>query len=142
MTLTLNTLDSSEMFQDAAELEACSADVYSRGVTACALLRPRTAERLAAALAELSAGGYHVVVRGGGMSYTGGYLPVRERTVILDTSELDAIVEINADDMYITVEAGVTWRLPLPQLAPARWPRCGRRSLVHADRQQGVHRWQ
>ncbi len=118
MTLTLNSLDSTEIFQDPANLEACSADVYSRGVTACALLRPRTAERCAAALAELSLAGYHIIARGGGMSYTGGYLPVRERTVMLDTSALDAIVEINADDMYITVEAGVTWKRIYEALQP------------------------
>lgn len=118
MTLTLNSLDSAEIFQDPTTLEACSADVYSRGITACALVRPRTAERCAAALAEFTAAGYHMVVRGGGMSYTGGYVPVRERTVVLDTSALDSIVEINATDMYITVEAGVTWKQIYEALQP------------------------
>ena len=118
MTLTLNSLDSAEIFPDPTTLEACSADVYSRGITACALVRPRTAERCAAALAELTAAGYHMVVRGGGMSYTGGYVPVRERTVVLDTSALDSIVEINATDMYITVEAGVTWKQIYEALQP------------------------
>ena len=118
MTLTLNSLDPSEILQDPSTLEACSADVYSRGVTACALVRPRDAARCAAALAELTAAGYHIVVRGGGMSYTGGYVPVRERTVMLDTSALDAIVEINAADMYITVEAGVTWKRIYEALQP------------------------
>ena len=118
MTLTLTSLDSAEIFADPTTLEACSADVYSRGITACALVRPRSAERCAAALAELTAAGYHMVVRGGGMSYTGGYVPVRDRTVMLDTSALDAIVEINAADMYITVEAGVTWKRIYEALQP------------------------
>lgn len=118
MTLTLNALDTAEILQDAATLEACSADVYGRGLTPVALVRPSTAERCAAALAELTAAGYHIVARGGGMSYTGGYVPSRERTVMLDTSSLDAIIEINANDMYITVEAGVTWKRIYDALQP------------------------
>lgn len=118
MTLTLNCLDPSEILQDQAILEACSADVYARGLTAYALVRPRSAARCAAAIAELTAARHPIVVRGGGMSYTGGYVPVRERTVMLDTSALDTIVEINAADMYITVEVGVTWKRIYEALRP------------------------
>jgi FAD/FMN-containing dehydrogenase len=45
-----------------------------------------------------------------GLTYVGGYTPVREATVVIDTSSLNRIVEIAPDDMYITVEAGVTWK--------------------------------
>ena len=36
-------------------------------------------------------------------------MPDRESSVIVDTSDLNRIVEINRDDMYVTVESGVTW---------------------------------
>ena len=49
-----------------------------------------------------------MVVRGGGASYTDGYLPTRPNTVLFDMSRLNGI-EVNATDMYVTVEAGVTW---------------------------------
>ena len=49
-----------------------------------------------------------MVVRGGGASYTDGYLPTRPNTVLFDVSRLDRI-EVNAQDMYVTVEPGVTW---------------------------------
>jgi len=48
-------------------------------------------------------------VRGGGASYTDGYLPRDDGQVLLDLSQLNRIVEINEQDAYVTVEAGVTW---------------------------------
>ena len=55
---------------------------------------------------------------GGGMSYTGGYLPERARTVVVDLVRLDRIIEISAEDLYITVEAGVTWKRIYEALQP------------------------
>ncbi len=54
--------------------------------------------------------GFAVIARGGGLSYSAGYLPVGARSVILDMSRLTRIVEINETDMYVTVETGCTWR--------------------------------
>ncbi|MEZ5565053.1 MAG: FAD-binding oxidoreductase [Gammaproteobacteria bacterium] len=48
------------------------------------------------------------VVRGGGASYTDGYLPIRQGTLTLDMSRLTHI-EISETDLYVTVEPGVTW---------------------------------
>ena len=36
-------------------------------------------------------------------------LPSTSRSILVDTSRLDRILEINEEDMYITVEPGVTW---------------------------------
>ena len=47
--------------------------------------------------------------RGAGLSYSAGYIPTNDRTVIVDTTGMNRIVELNAEDRYITVEAGVTW---------------------------------
>ena len=44
--------------------------------------------------------------RGGGASYTDGYLPVRDNTISIDTSRLKQI-SINEQDMYVTAEVGV-----------------------------------
>ncbi len=92
------------------EREAYSADVYGTGATCRAVLRPRTPEALAAAVKLASEAGYDICPRGGGMSYTGGYTPLREQSVVIDVGALDRIVAIEPDDMYITVEAGVTWK--------------------------------
>jgi hypothetical protein len=47
--------------------------------------------------------------RGGGASYTDGYLPTRARSIVVDLGRLDRVVEINEADAYVTVEGGVTW---------------------------------
>jgi FAD/FMN-containing dehydrogenase len=87
-----------------------ASDIYSQGTPAELVLRPRSVEALAQAVGICTRRGRSVIARGGGLSYTSGYLPVRERSVIVDMLHLDRIVEINADDMYVTVEAGCSWK--------------------------------
>jgi len=84
-------------------------DVYSQGEPLLAVLRPGTIEQLAPAIAELTGAGVSILARGGGMSYTEGYLATRQPSVLVDTSGLDRIIEINVQDAYVVVEAGVTW---------------------------------
>jgi FAD/FMN-containing dehydrogenase len=97
---------------------AVSADVYSAGSLCAAILRPADRHALAAAVKLLGEAGYALIPRGGGLTYTGGYTPPHERCVIVDTSRLDRIVELSAEDMFITVEAGVTWQRIYEALAP------------------------
>lgn len=95
---------------DATELDYFATDVYAQGQPLLAVLRPDSASQLAAAVAELTAAGVALIARGGGMSYTGGYLATRQPTVLVDTSSLNQVVEINVEDAYVVVEAGVTWQ--------------------------------
>ena len=106
------------VIRDKTERELMSSDVYSRGVTAALVLRPRDRGTVPVCLGQITAAGFAVVPRGGGMSYTSGYTPVREDTVLIDMSGLNRIVEISADDMTITVEAGVTWQQIYEALQP------------------------
>lgn len=86
-----------------------STDVYRQAdVLAVAVVRPGTVEELQEVVRLCMHHRAPVVVRGGGASYTDGYLPVRPGTVCIDTSRLTRI-EVNVEDMYVTVEAGVTW---------------------------------
>jgi D-lactate dehydrogenase (cytochrome) len=103
---------------DRAEREACSADVYSAGATCAAVLRPADRASAAAAVGIATRAGYAVIARGGGLTYTGGYTPPHERTFVVDLAALDRIVEIADEDMYVTAEAGVTWRQLYEALAP------------------------
>ena len=64
----------SAIVTDPAELEYFSTDVYSQGQPLLAVLRPSDATQLAAAVKQLTDAGVAVVPRGGGMSYTGGYI--------------------------------------------------------------------
>ena len=73
-----------------------------------AVVLPDSVAALAAAVALITQAGVAVAPRGGGMSYTGGYLP-RQRYVCVDLSRLNQVLEVNLNDLYITVQAGCTW---------------------------------
>ncbi|MCC5794664.1 MAG: FAD-binding oxidoreductase [Chromatiales bacterium] len=86
-----------------------STDVFRQApVLAAAVARPRSVAELQDIVRICARHEVPMVVRGGGASYTDAYAPVREGTLSIDTSLLKGI-EINAEDMYVTVEAGVTW---------------------------------
>ena len=86
-----------------------STDMSRRGPTAIAVVRPGDAAAVAAAVKLCTDRDVPVIPRGGGFSYTGGYVPTRPDSVIVDLRGLDRVVEINRDDMYVVVETGVTW---------------------------------
>jgi FAD/FMN-containing dehydrogenase len=111
-------LEPDELIFDEAERRTCSSDVYSSGLLVDAILRPRDRQRLAQAVAAATAAGYSIVTRGGGLSYTGGYLAEHPGTLVVDTARLDRIIEISAEDLYIRVEAGVTWKRIYEALKP------------------------
>ncbi|MDE1149802.1 MAG: FAD-binding oxidoreductase [Azospirillaceae bacterium] len=103
---------------DAASLAFYGHDVYTAGAPLQAVIRPATRQVLVEALAALKGSGVALVPRGGGMSYSGGYLAPAAGAVMVDTSRLDRILEINETDMYVVAEAGVTWAALDAALAP------------------------
>jgi FAD/FMN-containing dehydrogenase len=104
-------LGEANVVTDAADLAFYSTDVYRRADhDACVVLRPGDTAELAACVKLCTARGVAVIARGGGLSYTGGFLPVRAGSAIIDMQRLDAIVEIDETDMHVTVQCGATWR--------------------------------
>ena len=95
---------------DAAERAFFSTDVFYQPEPAELVVAPGTPEEVAAVVREVTRAGMAVVPRGGGMSYTAGYAPERTDSVIIDTRRLNRILEVNTEDMYVTVECGVTWK--------------------------------
>ncbi len=96
-----NNVGADELIDDPVEAVALASDVYIAG-TALGALRCRSADTLSRAMAILHRERIAMVPRGGGMSYTGGYVPARSRSVIIDTSLMDRIIEISAENMLIT----------------------------------------
>ena len=82
----------------------------------------------------VAAAGYPLIPRGGGMSYTKSYVPERPESVLFDMRSMNGIVEINTDDMYVTVEAGCTWKQLYEALQPrgVRTPYYGPLSGMYA----------
>ena len=100
-----------ENVADGADARALySQDVWTKGAEIDAVISPVTVESAAEAVRLCAEARTPIYPRGGGMSYTGGYLADRPGGVCLDTARLDRVIEINADDMYVRVEAGCTWK--------------------------------
>jgi FAD/FMN-containing dehydrogenase len=96
---------------DAEDLAFYSQDIYAEAPhRAAVVVRPGSREETARAVAAATSASFSVIARGGGTSYTGGFLPERPNSVIVDTRRLDRVVEINTDDMYVVVEVGCTWK--------------------------------
>ncbi|MBB5687696.1 FAD-binding oxidoreductase [Sphingobium boeckii] len=86
-----------------------SADLYSASGLVAAVIRPDSIEQLSAAAKEIAKAGLALLPRGGGLTYVQGYVSPTEGAVAVDLRRMNKIIEINAQDMLITVEAGVTW---------------------------------
>ncbi len=115
-------------------LDYYSSDVFEEGIPAEAVVRPGTVEEAATVVQRCTELGRSVIARGAGLSYTRGYLPIRTQSVIVDVGRLNRIVEVNATDLYATVECGVTWHQLHEALAPhgVRAPYWGTVSGFHA----------
>ncbi len=95
-----------------------SEDIWAKGETADFVISPENTEQLSNAVQIAARAKMRFNPRGGGMSYTKGYTPETQNTAILDLSKMDKILEINADDMYVTVQAGCTWKTLSEALKP------------------------
>jgi FAD/FMN-containing dehydrogenase len=137
-------LGAENVIAEDGDLSFYSTDVYRRAdVDAVLVLRPGSVEELSRAVGLCTDHGFAVIPRGGGLSYTGGFLPVRADSVIIDMRRLDRIVEVNATDMYVTVECGATWKslhdhlTPLGLRTPYFGPMSGFASTVGGALSQG-----
>lgn len=89
-----------------------SEDLYFSGPPPLAVIAPASVEETREAIKACTTAGVALLPRGGGLSYTGGYVQREEDAVpavALDTRRLDRIVDVNPDNMTLTVEAGCTW---------------------------------
>ncbi len=102
-------IGSEHVLTDPADREFYAMDVYSFRELPLAVVRPGSTAELQAIVRLAAAAGVALVPRGGGASYTDGYLPTTPNSLLVDTSRLNRIIEINVQDMYVTVEPGVTW---------------------------------
>lgn len=98
--------------------ELYSQDIWTKGKTADFVISPQNTAQLSEAVKIAARGNLRLNPRGAGMSYTKSYIPSKDKTGILDFSRMDEILEINAEDMYVTVQAGCTWKTLYDALKP------------------------
>lgn len=102
-------LGSEHVLTDEHSVTLYAQDVHTKSRPAMAVVRPVSTEQLAAAVRATTEAGHAIIARGGGMSYTRGYVPSEDASVIVDMSRMNQVVAINAEDMYVTVQCGCTW---------------------------------
>ncbi|MDE0658764.1 MAG: FAD-binding oxidoreductase [Gammaproteobacteria bacterium] len=109
-------------------------DISGDANTVTAVVRPSGIADLVETVLFAAAHEFVLVPRGGGMSYSGGYVCQRERTLCLDMAAMAEVLEVNTEDMYVTVQAGCTWKALHEALEPlgVRTPFWGTLSGLHA----------
>ena len=81
------------MTTDALECTYYSQDVYTKAAPAAVVVAPADTEQLAAVVKAAVKAGNAVIARGGGMSYTKGYVPSEENSVLIDMAPKHAIFD-------------------------------------------------
>jgi len=110
----------SRVLADQATRDYYANDIFwQSGVAPLCVVLPQEREQAVAAVKAAAAHGVAIVPRGGGMSYSKGYLAESARTIVIDTRQLDRVLEVNVEDRYITVEAGCTWAQVHEALKPS-----------------------
>jgi len=99
-----------DLLVDPLALRPYAMDAFWQGAAPLAVVAPHTQDGVLAVVRACAARGIAVIPRGGGMSYTKGYVSGRDDCVMLDLRRLDRIVAIDAENMIVTAEAGCTWQ--------------------------------
>ncbi len=92
---------------DPDKVEPYAQDAVKEKFPPEAVVLPETAEEIAAILKLANERRFPVTARGGGVGYTGGAVPV-EGGIVIGTDRMNHIREVNADDLYVVTEPGVT----------------------------------
>ncbi|MEM1412643.1 MAG: FAD-binding oxidoreductase [Pseudomonadota bacterium] len=95
---------------DETERTFFAQDVFTSDMPAGVVVAPANRQELAAVVKAATDAGHAVVTRGGGMSYTSGYVPREEGSVMIDMARMNRLIELNREDMYVKVEAGMSWK--------------------------------
>jgi len=110
---------STNVDDDVVERAVYSRDVFQWDAPLVELVvRPQNVAQIAEVLRLATKRGFAVAPRGGGLSYTQGYVPEKPGTILLDLAGLNEIDEINEEDLFITVGCAVSWRQIMDALRP------------------------
>ena len=123
------------LITDPAECAFYAQDVFTLGPAPRAVFRPATIGELSCGVAAAAAEGLAIIPRGGGMSYTSGYVAPQAGALIVDLGRMTRILDVNETDMTVTVEAGASWAQLYDELHPRglRTPLWGSLSGIKAS---------
>ncbi len=107
-----------DLFTDGKSRAFFSADLFDRGELCAAAVAPTSTSEVQRLVETCTQLGYAVIPRGGGLTYVQGYTPNHEKSVVFDMRRMNSILKISQENMYIQVEAGVTWKQINDALCP------------------------
>ena len=88
----LDSIGEANVNQDVTDCRRYSEDIAGPAAhTVIAVVRPADSAMLAATVRWAFGNHIAVLVRGGGMSYTGGYLPERAGAIMLDMTAMNSV---------------------------------------------------
>ncbi|MCB2106864.1 MAG: FAD-binding oxidoreductase [Rhodobacteraceae bacterium] len=105
---------------DPAECRVYSNDIFfwDDAYIADIVVQPASTHEVSEVVKCAAAHGLAIYTRGGGMSYTKGYVPAVQGAVLVDMRRLNQVFEINPIDRYVVVGAGCTWEKVAEALKP------------------------
>ena len=71
------------------------------------VVKPATTEEVSEIVKIANDNGINVVVRGGGTGLCGGAIPIKE-SIVISMERFNKVVEVDLNNMTVTLEAGVT----------------------------------
>ena len=92
---------------DADKVEPYAQDAVKEKFPPEAVVLPQTAQEIASIMQLANERLFPVTARGGGVGYSGGAVPI-DGGIVIGTDRMNHIKEINADDLYVITEPGVT----------------------------------
>ena len=116
--LLKDALNGNELILDAKSRALLSHDIASGEAVAEIVVRPTSIASLSNAVALAAKTNFALIPRGSGHSYSGGTVPDRTQSMVIDTTALDQIIEISQKDRFVRVQAGCTWATLLTALEP------------------------
>lgn len=92
---------------DPDKVEPYGADAVKEKFPPEAVVFPESTRQMVEILTLANEHRFPVTARGGGVGYTGGAVPV-DGGIVIGTDRMNKIIEINADDLYVVCQPGIT----------------------------------
>ena len=83
-------------------------DILLQGVPDI-VIRPKSAQEISEILKVANEEKVPVIPRGAGICEFGGSKPIGDRGIVLDMKSMDNIINLDQDNLIVTVEAGISW---------------------------------
>ncbi|MCD9187100.1 MAG: FAD-binding protein [Pyrinomonadaceae bacterium] len=102
-----NIVGAENVLVDAEKVEPYGGDAVKEKFPPEAVVFPAATAEMVAIIKLANEYLFPVTARGGGVGYTGGAVPL-DGGIVIGTDRMNKIVEINADDLYVTCQPGIT----------------------------------